>query len=918
MKHVEHGYHTQTVTQVLRGLETSTVGLTPEIAKARLHEYGDNRLPDSQATQSWSEHLQRLSKPLIFMFIATALLSFWIGFSLIGYLIIALGLISIGYTLLINYKAPHRTAFSAVMPKMVRVRRDEVDKTVHAHTLVIGDIVELTEGQRIPADVRILETNHLWIDASEVNSKHDQYQATVEPSSSKTNDLHHRNIGLQGALVAKGSGLGIVIATGEHTLLGRAAAGTRAALPAAQPSQLILNVLSRRSVILILVTIVVVATVASLTGAPLRDIAWFAVAATLALAPFAFPILAGEVFGYAFLKFDRLGARLRRFGAVDTLGATEILLADAEHVFADETLTPISFMVAKETYQLQHGAQPTIHHKSNALGDDEINNLKLLFVAGLFASNAPTREHAPTYHDAALRAFSEYGNLRSTDLDVTSPALQTFPYDTERGIQTVVKRYNHDNNNRLYSFSAGSATQLLEHTTKLWLGGHVRKLTAADKRHISEQIEHAAIAGKETIGLAYRVFPDATDPANLTAEAAESSLIWLGLVTLEHRLREDINLSLEEAHEDHVAVSVFATNRSTRQMVTHLSGLHPTGSDVISINESECTQLSDKKLAALVKRGGIVFNHLSGAQKSRIVRAAQVAGHTVTLTGSSLEDAPAVMQAHTGIALGTGRIGLIGDIALEQTGLGTIMVLVERARVFAIKLRLAAFTLIAANLAKLIVVLASTVLLFVYDIPVAIALVHLVVLGLFFELFPAIAVSLDKPDTAHRKPHHLKIPATLIDRPALVDAAWAGLLAGGLAITNYLYYLERHNVPGNLIPADTPIHWKAMTIVLATLTLCHLANIFIQRSPRGLLSGHQMHNVLLWITSAFVVFLLWVAVYAPVFADYFKTMPLTFQDWVFVGLAVLVYILLREFQRYDRQHHRKHVVALRESLQRRH
>ncbi|HEU4984802.1 MAG TPA: hypothetical protein VFT58_04110, partial [Nitrososphaera sp.] len=325
-----------------------------------------------------------------------------------------------------------------------------------------------------------------------------------------------------------------------------------------------------------------------------------------------------------------------------------------------------------------------------------------------------------------MRKLSEYGGLNAKDLDVISPALKTFPYDAARLKQTIVRRYHYQDTERVYAFSAGSAEAILESSNELWLHGHIRKLTAADKKFIRGHIDTAEAEGKQTIALAYKAFAKKTATDEPGSEKVEHDMVWLGVITLEHGLREEVSLALTEAHEAGLSIVALATEHTTAKAVAHVANMQAAGGKVSLLNSAELAKFSDSKLTALLHRGGMVLTNISAADKLRLAQVAQNAGYNLAITGSSFQDVPALSQANTALAVDVSSpVRYASDFSLQDPSFGNLMLLATKARALHVKLRHALFALLTANLAKLTVLGISLFALIAFDVPVAIALVQL-------------------------------------------------------------------------------------------------------------------------------------------------------------------------------------------------
>jgi P-type Ca2+ transporter type 2C len=183
-------------------------------------------------------------------------------------------------------------------------------------------------------------------------------------------------------------------------------------------------------------------------------------------------------------------------------------------------------------------------------------------------------------------------------------------------------------------------------------------------------------------------------------------------------------------------------------------------------------------------------------------------------------------------------------------------------------------------------------------------------IDLVAELFPIAALGKDKADgdlmnTPPRNPKD-----HILNMRAIADLLWCGILMGGFAYFNYLWFFHRNGVsPENLV-AGSSIHMKATALTYLTIVLCQLLNIMQRRSSAGLFTRYQFHNRQFWLAIAFSLFCVTNIIYNPWIAPYFKAGPLSATDWLYAFAAAAVFIAIREFQRHNRKHHRKVVLDL--------
>jgi Ca2+-transporting ATPase len=183
-------------------------------------------------------------------------------------------------------------------------------------------------------------------------------------------------------------------------------------------------------------------------------------------------------------------------------------------------------------------------------------------------------------------------------------------------------------------------------------------------------------------------------------------------------------------------------------------------------------------------------------------------------------------------------------------------------------------------------------------------------IDLVAELFPIAALGKDKADgeLMSEKPRNPK--DHILNFPAIADLLWCGLLIGGFAFANYIWFFERNGVNPQNLAAGSDIHMKAAALTYLTIVLCQLTNIMQRRSSGGFFSRYQFHNKQFWMAIALSLFCVLNIIYNPWIAPYFKAGPLGAIDWLYALGAAALFILIREFQRHNRKHHRKVVLEL--------
>ncbi len=657
-------WHSESIDAVLSELGTDREnGLSTEEAAARLHQNGRN-IVDKPADLSFGHCLAHIFRtPSVWLLLAVALVSAALAVhkTLTTYregdwvtpLVIAV--LTLVRCLVVAFRAWRAEralpSMKALAAPLVRVRRDGVQATVSAASLVAGDIIELSAGELIPADCRLLEAFELHCDESSltgdalpIEKNADTAVRAITPLTARANMLY------AGCALLRGRAVAVVTATAAATEAGKQALLREEEKGAVLPMQATVSRLGEKLAVPVLAGGLVVALAGILVDVNVLESLALGFALAVAILPEELPALASSVVTVAVRKMAKRGAVVSRPSVTEELGRTAVLCTNKTGSFTQNHMTLVRAYCGGRMVKLDRNPPPEDLHS-------------LIQMAALCSGRVPT----PTE-----QAVLDYARMHGTDLNdlaASFPRLGEVPFDADRRRMTVV----HLVDGRNLVISMGAPADLLPLCRELPEG-------------IAESEEFMGAEALRVLAVAYRTIPEA--PTECYAEELECDLTFLGLLGLSDPLHDDIEKTVATARQAGVRTILF-TNESllTATAAARRAGLL-TDRDQ-AIDGRELQDMTDDALAAVAKRC-CVYSRISPADKQRLVAAWQMRGLPVLVTGEGAEDIPALREATIGCGMARSGAEIAtstADLVLTDDRFSTLVSTVCAGRTAFINLR---------------------------------------------------------------------------------------------------------------------------------------------------------------------------------------------------------------------------------------
>lgn len=922
---VDHPY-AQPINATVGLLETDLGhGLSTEEVAGRIARYGANELREAPRPGVLAMLWEQFDDFVVWMLIAAAGISAFIGYFQDEGYTDALAIIAIVILNAVMGLMQERRAENALraLKKMAapdaRVVRDGRVKTIPSREVVPGDIVILETGNFVPADVRLVETVNLKIEEASLTgesmpvAKH--ADVTLDPDA----ELGDRvNMAFAGTVIAYGRGRGVVVSTGMSTRIGRIAEMIQTYEEEETPLQRRLNHLGRvlgYATLLICgivfgVSVVRDTVLGTLLAAPLVYLATyekhllelFMVAVSLAIAavPEGLPAVVTITLALGMQRMIERHALIRRLPAVETLGSATTICSDKTGTLTQNEMMVVQVEMTGKTLKVEgEGYQPEGRFSRNGEdidpGEDE--DLRMLLQAGMLASDALLNQTEdgrgwdiagdPT--EGALVALAAKAGFQRDDLELSQPRLAEIPFDSERKRMTTVHdvRNTHvpaNGRSPYIAYVKGAPDIIVGLSNRYHDQGGPAPMTDDVRARIARANERMAGQALRILAVAYRPLDELPD--NPTPEALEKDLIFLGMVGMRDPVRLEVGPAIEKARRAGVrTVMITGDYKDTAVAVAKELNLLRQGSKVLT--GQDVHDLTDDQLVQLADETD-VYARVSPEHKVRIVEALKQWGAIVAMTGDGVNDAPALKRSHIGVAMGVTGTDVAretADMVLTDDNYASIVSAIEEGRVIYDNIRKFVFYLLSCNVGEILIIFIAILA----GLPSPLQPIHLLWLNLVTDGLPALALGLERgePDIMERPPR----PP---DQPILTRDLWSliGVQSVIETVVTLAAFVWALRTSGNDLVF-------ARTMAFTTLIMAELARAYTSRSERYSLwaIGPLTNRWMLGATvSSFVLMVL--VIYVPFLQPVFNTTYLHLEAWVVVVVLMLMPAIAAEIAKF--------------------
>lgn len=845
-------------------------GLSDAEVNARRKRFGANTITSRRATRVMSLLLHQFKSSVVYLLSFAAGLAFYFGELEEGSAILAVLAINAMIGFVTELKAARSIeALRALGTRSARVRREGRVRVVPAEELVPGDIVILDAGDAVSADLRLIETSSLSADESTLTGESVAVDKQTRPVSADTRLGDRASMAFKGTAITRGTGTGVVVATGLGTQLGRV---TRLVLEADPGSSPLERKLGRLSTQLVLATIAVAVAigVAGLIGGedPLVMVE-AAIALAVAAIPEGLPVVATLALARGMWRMARQNALIERLSAVETLGATTVILTDKTGTLTENRMTVRRLCTAFGEIALETEA-PKEGKRLPLAGDRP--TAELLRIAVLcndaHLDRADEGGSGDPMEVALLRAGLHAG-LRRTALLDGHRIVRKHAFDPATKMMATV----HEWGDAVLVAVKGAPEAVLAVATLAKTGlGEI----ALDDQVRAEWLGRANQLGHSGL----RVLACAMKMDELADAQPYEGLVLVGLIGLEDPARADVPQAIQDCQKAGIrVVMVTGDHVVTARSIGRAVGL---GQNIANVVEGKrIAQVIETGQPALRDVG--IFARVNPDEKLALVRAYQAAGEIVAMTGDGVNDAPALRQADIGVAMGLRGTDVAREAAamiLLDDAFPTIVGAIREGRIIFANIRRFVAYLLSCNLSEVMVVGLAVL----SALPLPLLPLQILYLNLVTDVFPAFALAMGEGEAGI-----LKLPPRDPREPILGRWQWITIILHAGALTAGTF--------GALAASSwLGLDAKAtVTVTFLTLGFAQLWHTFNMRDSQSPLIVNEItRNGWLWSALLLCATLLAVPPYLPPAALLLNLAPPTADMWSVVLLFSLAPIIVTQ------------------------
>ncbi len=867
-------WHHITVEEALKLLESSEEGISNSEAVLRLSRYGPNEVTSRKKAGPVEKFLLQFNSPLIYVLLIAALVTFLLREYADTAVILGVVLANavIGYVQ--EGKAEHALeSLAKMLVPETSVLREGQRMIISSKELVIGDIVLLEAGDRVPADLRLIHTKSLGVDESALTGESTAVTKTTEPIQDHNIPIaDQKNMAFAGTFIEQGTSRGLVTDTGNNTRIGKISEMIRETEQIKTPLVITIDRLAKKLALVILAVAAATFILGTLRGFDQLDIFLASVSLAVAAIPEGLPALITISLAIGIKKMAGENAIIRTMPAVETLGSATVICSDKTGTLTKNEMTVTQIYTPEGHFKVSgtgYDPEGTFMVNDKTIDPEQYPILMENLKAGSLCNDAYLREEGGIDGDATEGALL-VSALKAKKFHL--PRLDEIPFDSQLRLMATLHPLE-DGKSIIYV--KGSPEKIIKLCT-----GQFNEIPLEKDTHL-KAAEDLAAKGLRVIATSYKLINKEKEELDISDL---KDLTFIGLQAMMDPPRDEVKKAIQKCTNAGIRVIMITGDHLlTAYSIAGQLGIRSDG----ALSGQDIEGMTDEELSGQLETIA-VFARTSPEDKARIVGLLKQKGEIVAVTGDGINDAPALENAHIGIAMGktgTEVAKEASDMVLADDNFASIVNAVEQGRDVYSKIQKVILWTLPTNATEGLMILIA-VLLGLKDPPLL--PLHILWINTITAIGLGIPITVEPKEEQllHRKPRPPDEPLLLpvIKRRIIIVSLTAIIATFGL------FYLEIHN-GGKSVNS-------AQTIALNTIVLFEIFYLFNSKSIYENIFNKLFSNRIMLLGIAIVLGLQLFITYDPTMNALLRTSPLELVDWVKMVLISSSVFFIVEIDKY--------------------
>jgi len=881
-------WHTFSENDVYSELKTSKKGITSADAEERIKNYGLNELTKKKENTALKILISQFKSFLVGLLIVAMIVSYIIGEHIDAYVIGIIVILNALLGFFQEYRADKAVeSLKKLSAPKAHVMREGRVQEIDAAQVVPGDILVLAEGDRIPADARLIESISLEIDESALTGESTSAAKQSEVlADARLGVGDRKNMVFMNTIITRGRGTAIVVETGMTTEIGLIAKSISEQKAPETPLQKKLAVVAKNLGIAALLVSAAVFGLGIFRGEDIIEMFTAAVSLAVAAVPEGLPAVVTITLALGLKRMATANALIRKLPVVETLGSATVICSDKTGTLTKNEMTVQQIYTFGNLIGVSgRGYVPEgefiLDDKKITLEDSK--SLDLALRAGTLCTTANLYNDKekgwyingdPT--EGALIVSAQKGGMNKENIAKQHKHIAELPFDSNRKMMSVI----YELSGKRIAYIKGAPEIFLGKASHVYTDKGLKRLADSDKKEIHKVLEVMSNKALRVLAVGYKYLPE---KSKYSETEVENDIVFVGLQAMIDPERPEAKAAIEKCTRAGIrTIMITGDHASTASAIARNLGILTAEGKVIIGKELDVMSDSDLETAVTSTR---VFARVSPEHKLRIVYALKKRGDIVAMTGDGVNDAPALKAADIGVAMGINGTDVAkdsADMVLADDNFASIVSAVEEGRGIFDNIKHFIRYLLSSNVGEVMAIFAAMLV----GLPLPLIAVQILLMNLLTDGLPALALGVDPPT-----PGIMERPPRDPKEGAISRGTWMFSILVGLTMMIGTVGIFWTKLDGGL--------GYARTMAFTTIVMFQMFNIFNARATNSILKDtHAIFNNKSLLLAILGSILLHISiVHSTLLQGYFETVSLSLMDWavaISIGFSVIVVVELQK------------------------